>query len=343
MVSTLEELVATIESEGLNFSSISTSFNRRLRKPEMRWTLLLPGAGCPWRARTRSGVETGRCTFCGFLPEITRLTGRRLFPREEMIAITQGEWERISHLMPKQLMIFNGGNFSNDSEITADSQIGLAEWVAAQPFLDRMIIENRPEFCTKEKISIMVEILRGKKLVVAIGMESQDECVIRENINKGYGRDELVRAVDVLRMCGADVSIYVFHKPVCLTEMAAIDDAVKSIEFAQALDPFEVALEAAIVLPDTIMADRFLDGQYRPPWLWSVVEVIRRAHRFGPLHVGSFTDTPKPLAKPTNYGCNKCNEDLEKLLVQFNQSQDPSDLLAYDCLCKSEWQGQAVV
>lgn len=256
------------------------------------------------------------------------------------MAILEAGWEQVAAEQPEQLSVFNGGNFTNNREIVPKAQIAIARWVGQQASIQTMLIENRPEFCHSKRIQPLVEALNGKRLVVAIGLECLTPAVLAQSINKGYTKEDFERAVGWLKEVGAEVSVYVFLKPLFLTEREAIEEAVRTITYAQSLDPFEVALESGMVMPDTIMADEYAAGNYRPPWIWSTVEVVQRTHQFGPLQVGAFKEEPPPIAYPRNYGCDQCGEHLERLLQDYSVSQQPNALLDYQCTCKQHWLDQ---
>src|SRR2546428_11472470 len=90
---------------------------------------------------------------------------------------------------------------------------------------------------------------------------------------------EHARAATLAREAGATVKTYLLIKPPFLTEREAIEDAVRSGHEA---DPHSdtVSFNPVNDQSRTIVDRLFRRGEYRPPLLWSVVEVLERTRCF---------------------------------------------------------------
>src|SRR2546428_11865268 len=113
------------------------------------------------------------------------------------------------------------------------------------------------------------------ELEIALGLESTNENVLKYAVNKVWGLKEHARAASIAHELGATVKTYLLIKPPFLTEREAIEDAVRSGHEA---DPYSntVSFNPVNVQSRTIVDRLFRRGEYRPPWLWSVVEVLER-------------------------------------------------------------------
>jgi radical SAM enzyme (TIGR01210 family) len=76
--------------------------------------------------------------------------------------------------------------------------------------------------------------------------------------------------------------------------------------------------------------------EYRPPWLWSLVEVLER------LTQNSFSSML--LSHPSGGGsrrgvhnCGKCDGKVMEAIREFSTTQDPSPLESLECGCKRNW------
>jgi radical SAM enzyme (TIGR01210 family) len=151
----------------------------------------------------------------------------------------------------------------------------------------------------------------------------------------GYGRSTSIKAIERLKSRGGFALTYVFLKPLGLSEREAIEEAVRTIEYAFNKGSDEISLSCAFVQEGTKTAKAYEDGKFRPPWLWSIIEVIRRTKHLGSVRVGSFKDEPLPIAIPNN--CSKCSLAIEEALRKYNLIRQISIFDALDCECKKQW------
>ncbi len=288
--------------------------------------ILLPGAGCAW------AKKSGGCYMCGFNRSNYRYSGGRLLPA----CIFRGMLRlALARTSAEILAIYNGGSFLNPEEIPIAIPGWLSERVAKHPHVRQLFMESRPEFVTPERIQMMVEALGGKELKVGIGLECVTDIIREKCVNKGFSLSEYEKAVNTVKVCGAHVLTYVFLKPLFLSESEAIEEAVKTISYAFATGADEVALESAFVQEGTLMHELFLRGEYKPPWLWSIIEVVKRTQNMGPVYVGGFNDEPPPIAIPSN--CSECSHKVEETLQLFREMHNVSFLGALRCGCLREW------
>jgi len=314
----------------LTFSYVDRIYDSAERKPIHRWVLLFPGSGCSW-----AKSEHGGCYMCGFKSRIDEIIKDiRISPRE-LIEIYKAAKSMASGEMAENLTIYNGGSFLNDDEIPLEVQLEICEDVSSIPSIRVLFIESRPEFVTEEKISLLVSKLGGKKLKVGLGLECVSDDIREKCVNKGLSKKDFEKAVMLLRNNGVKVLTYVFIKPLYVTEREAISEAIRTTNYAFQVGSNEVTLEAALVQRGTKMEEVYRKGDFRPPWLWSIIEVLKATYQLGMVNVGDFTDEPPPVAIPHN--CDKCSLKIGNLFNKYKESHKIDTFNDIDCDCKSIW------
>lgn len=233
-----------------------------------------------------------------------------------------------------QLAVFNGGSFLNDNEIPSDFRSWLTRKIASEVSIKEFFIETRCEYIEENEIRRMVEALRGKRLIVAIGLESRDDRIRNGLIRKGLSLNDFEAKVSLLRACGAFPYAYVFLKPAGISEGKALNDAIETVSYASSVGVAGIELSCAFVQPNTEMEVLYRQGSFTPPWLWSVLRVIEMAKKEDlPLQIGSFSDEPPPIAAPFN--CKKCSPQILKAIEEYRLRGEMPDVPK--CACKEEW------
>lgn len=297
------------------------------KKTVTRLTLFLPGKGCEW------AIKTGGCTMCAFGKRAAEIG--KYFSGKDLFALFQIAYHLTEVDQPLILTIYNGGSFLNEKEIPFKTQLNICQRVKEHPSVKKLFIESRVEFITKEKIEALLNKLGEKKLMVGIGLETENDRTRNIFIKKGLDKKDYERTVRLLKEKGVKVLTYVFLKPIFVSEKEAIEEAIKTIEYAIKVGTDEVALEVAFIQEGTEMAKLFREGKYKPPWLWSIIEVIKRTYNLGSIHVGGFTDEPAPIAIPSN--CPSCSQKIRNLLKQYRETHNINLFNNLRCDCYEKW------
>lgn len=301
-----------------------------------RWILMLPGAGCSWAKQ-----KNGGCHMCGFKKETQKYTLGLKFPSFIFTKLFDEGYEAVKESQPELLSIFNGGSFLNDQEIPLYAQLKLCEQAGNINSLNKVLIESRPEYISSNSISRLVSRLKEKKLIVGIGLECVSDEIRVKSVNKGFTKDDYARAVETLKKSGSMALTYIFFKPLHLSEKEAIEEAIESARYAFSAGSDYVVFNSALIQKGTRMEELFLKGEFTPPWLWSVIEIAKRAHHLGPIRIGDLNDEPTPIASPKN--CEKCTPHLLDLLKKYKETSDLTIFENSDCGCKNEWREKVLV
>ncbi len=297
---------------------------RDLDRPEALWkemdmssgrqvdamVLILRTRGCSWS-------RSGGCNMCGYnVASDSDVTETQLMNQLDS-AMQRYEGEPF-------VKVYTSGSFLDEREIPAPFRDELLQRFSG---VERLLVESRPEFITADSLSNM-----PTSTTVAIGLESSDDEVLRNSVRKGFAAADFVRSAEALKDKGMMLRSYLLLKPPFLNEAAAIDDAKSSISFASPYSD-EISLNPINVQRGTLVEKLWKRGDYRPPWLWSLLEVM-----------GSASPGPRLMSSPSGGGtprgvhnCGECDAKILEAVKAFSFSQRPEDLEVEDCSCRKGW------
>jgi len=204
--------------------------------------------------------------------------------------------------------------------------------------IKKIMAETRPEFVNEKILGNILDIL-GKydiKFEVATGLETSSDTIRKDCINKGFTYNDFTRASEIASKMGVSTKAYLLLKPPFLSEKTAIKDALVSISDAA---PYAttISLNLTNIQKGTLIEELYNRRDYRPPWLWSALFVLRTAkERFPELTLVS-----DPVAAGTKRGphnCRECDRDVAQALRDFSITQDIEALSWTDCECYSLWE-----
>jgi radical SAM enzyme (TIGR01210 family) len=203
------------------------------------------------------------------------------------------------------------------------------------PYIKMLVIESRPEFVTEEKIREIKELIPDKHVEIGVGLEIKDDFYRGICINKGFSLHRFDIAAELITKY-LNLRTYVLLKPLFLNEKESIDNAIETVEYSFESGASTVSLEASTIQEYTLMSYFYKHGLYTTPWLWSIVEIVKRVKTPGKLIIGLFKFFPSPSAVPNN--CELCNDKVMNAIIQYNRTLDRSVFDGLDCECKSEWE-----
>ncbi len=284
--------------------------------------ILLPG-GCNWALQ-----EGGGCTFCEFQKAVDEVVGSLAIRHSEFIDLFQTGFAAMQDA--DIVNVFTAGSFLNPGEIPPETQLAIAQAVAASS-VSILRVESRVQYMRPEFIEPLVAALGpGQTLDIAIGFETLNDHIRNVVLNKGMGRTGFMHAVKIAKAAGARVSAYVMLMPTEeIPEGEAIRECCASIRFAFETGVDEVLLQARY-------SER---GGVPCPQLWSILHVLNETAAFGPVMLGKWeNELPPPQSWPRN--CPKCTPAAMKLLGAWRMGLDPKTIgedLWPACACRSPW------
>lgn len=299
-------------------------------KPTNRLMIVLRTQGCEYARKT------GGCTVCGFINNaIEGITEQEIIDQLDYCL----ETIRLHEVEEVDLLTL--GSFLNDNEVSADIRTALLHRIASLRDIKRVSVESRSEYVSIEKLKTCQALAGDKILEFAIGLESADDYIRNTIIRKGLSKQNFENTVKMVKEAGCDLLVYLLIKPPHLSEQKAIEDAVSSakyvFEIAKKYDvDARVAFEPVFICRNTHLEQLYIQGEYRLVNLWSVVEVISRAHPYGNIFVGLSDEELSFDRMP--HSCPKCYKTIVDGIEVFNRTQSVAELQRLDCECKQEYE-----
>ena len=288
-------------------------------------TVILRSKGCAWW--WKSG-----CTFCGYFNDVRDdVSAEDMFSQWEFAKKTTNQFEDCG-----MVKVYTSGTFFEDRENPPEWQ-DLVLRETAQMGL-HLVVEAQAQMCTPEKISWVAE--RHPGCTVAIGLEAYDDRVLRFHVNKGFTTKQWHSAVEMLRDNNLRVKTYLLFKPPFMSEGDAL---VHTTSWLTKVAPYsdEVSVNPMNIQKNTIVDRLFRNKEYRPPWLWSLVEMIMRSHE----HLGD--DSCRIIVHPTAGGkirgahnCGECDSEVVAAIERYSVSGDTEEFNHLECSCKSHWRAE---
>jgi archaeosine synthase beta-subunit len=283
------------------------------------FVLILRTRGCYW-------ADLKGCSMCGYSRDTL---GRSATP-EELEEQLRRALDR--YRGEPYVKVYTSGSFLDDREVDPGSRRALVRAFAGKA--RRLLFETLPEFATPDRVEPLRAEFSGE-LEVALGLESTDPTVLGRFVHKSESPAEYLRAGDQLRALGVRAKAYLLLKPPYLTEDEAIEDVVRSIrEAAPHFDALSV--NPVHIQGGTVVEWLYHRGRYRPPWLWSVVEALRRgAAEKGAARLVSFPTAGGLRRGPHN--CGACDATVLRAIEEASLDQRFEALDGLDCHCRSTW------
>ncbi|WP_254840595.1 archaeosine biosynthesis radical SAM protein RaSEA [Natronomonas marina] len=288
-------------------------------------TIILNTGGCRW-------ARAGGCTMCGYVAE--SVDGGTVAHEDLMTQIEaclEHERENLDDKTAGLVKIYTSGSFLDEREIPAETRAAIAETFADR---DRMVVESLPDFVDREKIRDFTD--RGIETDVAVGLETATDRVRHDAVNKYFDFEEFEAACTEARAAGAGVKAYLLMKPPFLAEPDAVADMKRSVRRCAGVDGCHtVSMNPCNVQRHTMVEELYHDGGYRPPWLWSVCEVLEATADVDAIVVSD------PVGHGSDRGphnCGDCDDRVQTAIKDFDLRQDPSVFGEVSCECEATWE-----
>jgi len=277
------------------------------------------------------GCRHNRCRMCSYRFE--RYAASAALPE---LLISQLDW--VDHHYPlsgiAMVKIYTSGSFFDPGEVPP----AVVDEVARR-FAGKLVVaETRPEFVETARIEAFIGAIdtgaHETPLTIAMGLETTNDAIREKCIDKGFTFSDFGSAVDRARAGGAGVKAYLLHKPLFLTEAEALADMQHSIR--DIMDIVDVvSMNPCTVQRHTELESAWKQGEYRPPYLWSVLEILLSA----PVMVSCDPVGGGRSRGPHN--CGTCDHEIVRAIRAYNLTGDRSvlwDVVEKGCRCRDEWE-----
>jgi radical SAM enzyme (TIGR01210 family) len=292
-------------------------------------SIVLSTEGC---AHARGGE--GGCTMCSYL-----LDGTSSNPTaEELLSQFHEAMKKVeSTPAPISVKIYTSGSFLDSEEIPVEARNRILTEIADDARIIEVVLESRPEYVLDSILEKIRSILGNRSVELAMGLESSSDQIRSLCINKNFDFTAFKEAVDIGKKYNIGTRAYVLLKPPFLTERDALLDAQKTISDAISAGATTVSINPVNVQSNTLVESLWKNQRYRPPWLWSVVEVLRYAHKAANGTVRIVCDPAAAGKKRGTHNCGKCDKSVVNAIREFSLNQD---IMAFDglqCECGILW------
>ncbi|MCH2267824.1 archaeosine biosynthesis radical SAM protein RaSEA [Candidatus Thalassarchaeum betae] len=288
-------------------------------------TVIFRTRGCVWW--WKSG-----CTFCGYFNDVRDdVTADDLFAQWEEAKRRLDDFEGCS-----MVKVYTSGTFFEDRENPPEWQEAILRETHERGL--HLVIEAQAQLCTPEKLAWVAE--RHPGCTVAVGLEAYDDAVLRFHVNKGFSTKQWHRSVDMLRDNGLRVKTYLLFKPPFMSEGDALELTCRWISQVAPLSD-DVSVNPMNIQKRTIVERLFRNREYRPPWLWSLVEMMER------VHDDISEAQTRIIVHPTAAGrirgahnCGACDAEVVAAIERYSVSGDTREFADLDCDCKRVWRAE---
>jgi radical SAM enzyme (TIGR01210 family) len=312
------ELAAIWSSEDLLYSG-----------PGRAIFMVLPTPGCSWALS-----ESGGCTMCSYVADspLTKVSA------DEMIEIFRDKFLKQPISGPTAVKVFVSGSFLNPDEVPVKARHEILKTLNQYQDIEEIVVESRPQYITENVLRECCEAVPDKIFEVAIGLETGDEKLRSEIINKGFSNKEFENTIKIIKQLKKEFQVkskvYLLVKPVLSSEKESIMDSVQSAHYAAKVGVDRISFCPSTIHKGTLMEELWRRGSYKSPWIWSILEIMKKTRKS--LDIPVIMDTAGLGTRRGPYNCKKCNSHLKEIIIESNLNQSIPEKL--DCECKIKWQ-----
>ncbi|MFB6189406.1 MAG: archaeosine biosynthesis radical SAM protein RaSEA [Halapricum sp.] len=294
-------------------------------------TIILNTGGCRW-------ARAGGCTMCGYVAE--SVEGGTVAHEDLMTQIDACLEHEADNAEERSglIKIYTSGSFLDEREVPAETRRAIAETFADR---ERIVVESLPDFVDREKIADFTQY--GLNTDVAVGLETATDRVRHDCVNKYFDFADFEDACAEARAADSEaddadagIKAYLLMKPPFLSESEAIADMKSSIRRCAAVEGCHtVSMNPTNVQKYTEIEQLYFEDGYRPPWLWSVAEVLEDTADEDVIVVSD------PVGHGSDRGphnCGECDDRVQKAIKDFDLRQDPSVFEQVSCDCERTWE-----
>jgi len=314
-----------------------TKNDRLLNEVGNELTIILRTRGCEWALG-----DNGGCSMCGYISDanIDDVNSQNIINQFDYAF--QNSLDKIQNdSRPFIIKIFNSGSFFDSTEIPKAAREYIYGKIAQTKNIKELVIESRPEYINHENLDEIKKFLPNKYIEVGIGLETVNDYIRINYINKGFKYIDFLEAFKKCKDHKIGVKAYLLFKPPFLSEQAAIDDCKKSIKKMLEIKINSISINPANIQKGTLVESLWFQNRYRSPWIYSIITCLKES-----LQDKGF-ETTRILCDPSGAGTNRgvhncfnsdCNKQNLEIIKNFILSQDVNELnYSPQCFCKKRY------
>lgn len=290
------------------------------------FVIILRTRGCSWM------FHSG-CSMCGYFNDsmLSPVTSDQLINQYQQ-AMTKYNGEPI-------VKIFTSGSFLDNNEVPLNVQ----EFILSdlQSKTKKIAVESRPEYVNKESLLFVQKLLNNSEFDIGVGLETSSDFIRSHAINKGFTFQDYLDAVTRIHDHNFSVKTYILIKPPFLTEKEAIKDAKQTIDqvLTHASDHDILSFNPTSIQKNTLAEYLWRRNQYRPPWLWSIIDILTYAADQTDM-IRLQCDITGGGKKRGAHNCPQCDEQVLTAIKEFSLNQKAQTFQPLTCSCQQLWKDQ---
>jgi radical SAM enzyme (TIGR01210 family) len=282
-----------------------------------------------------TGCDVGTCTMCPFPGESSSQVNSQNLKNQFDNAFSGDSIQNY-----ELLTIFCNGNFFSNREISPDVRDYMFSKIKDSITVKTVVVESLPQFIQEETVAEAKKILGDVKLAVFMGLQSSNDLVREVAINTTCTKKSFELAVKHLKSCNYLPITFLMIKPPFLTEDEAIEDTLASIQYLSDIGVSHSTLCPTRVAPNTVLEKIHAAGLYQPPWVWTVVEILKRnADSRGSIPMVNTTELKQEQNSDSvcANSCPKCGPTIISAVEKFLFSRNLEDLNLSACECYQDY------
>lgn len=284
--------------------------------PETTMVVIFKTTGCSW-------YRFSSCSMCGYFNDVSSDISVDNLKRQ--IDVLSDAIEDV-----KVLKVFTSGSFLDPREFPMEARNYFFDTIRGR--IEKLLVESRTEYITEGNIAYLKDY--GISIRIAIGLESANDEIMVNSINKGSTFSKFASAAELTRKMGYELRTYLLFKPLFVSEERAIEDMIESIGRAAPYST-DISVNPMNIQKNTMVEHMWKKGEYHLPRLWSLARILLESRKFGAQVVsyptggnkerGIHNESPDPVLLQAIYDCS-LKQDFTELEEYYN-STDKSEYL----------------
>ncbi len=295
-------------------------FDRDLNTPVSMWKEMDRLRGYPeptsvviFRTKGCSWYNFSSCSMCGYFNDVSsKIQDENLYRQVDYAFKSLGE--------TRILKVFTSGSFLDPLEVPPGVRNYFMDQAKAN--LDKLLVESRTEYVNERNLSGIKN--NGLDIRIAIGLESSNDSIIKESINKGSTFAKFLESARVIKDLDLELRTYLLLKPPFISEKASIEDMIKSVKDVSGISD-DVSVNPMNIQKNTMVEKLWKNGLYRPPRLWSIARILLETRNSG-TEVISYPTGGNKIRGAHN---EEDSMELLNLIFSASLSQDFTELEAF--------------
>ncbi len=274
--------------------------------PEPTSVVIFRTKGCSW-------YNFSSCSMCGYFNDVSsKIQDENLYRQVDYAFRSLGE--------TRILKVFTSGSFLDPLEVPPGVRNYFMDQAKAN--LDKLLVESRTEYVNERNLSGIKN--NGLDIRIAIGLESSNDSIIKESINKGSTFAKFLESARVIKDLDLELRTYLLLKPPFISEKASIEDMIKSVKDVSGISD-DVSVNPMNIQKNTMVEKLWKNGLYRPPRLWSIARILLETRNSG-TEVISYPTGGNKIRGAHN---EEDSMELLNLIFSASLSQDFTELEAF--------------